>query len=92
MDNKQVTKVGEKTRHLIDKIKDILNLPDSACLQFIMLCLMFDVRAMNFTNKDLDERAVKAIDILVNDPEFGALLDELKDDLEKAKEKVDGSK
>lgn len=91
MDNKQVTKVGEKTRKLMAKVKEVLDISDNACLQFIMLCLMFDVKSMMESpvrSKELesiDEKTLKAIDIVINDEEFKQLLDELKEDFEKAK-------
>lgn len=87
MDNKQVTKVGEKTRKLMAKVKEVLDISDDACLQFIMLCMMFDVRSImqSEKSKEMDEKTRKAIDIVINDKEFKQMLDELKTDIEKAK-------
>lgn len=91
MDNKQLTKVGEKTRKLIAKVKEVLDISDGACLQFIMLCMMFDVKSMMESPvkskelESLDEKTLKAIDIVINDEEFKQMLDELKAELEKAK-------
>lgn len=91
MDNKQVTKVGEKTRKLIAKVREILDISDDACIQFILLCLMFDVKAIMESpvkSKELesiDEKTLKAIDIVINDEEFKQMLDELKADIENAK-------
>lgn len=91
MDNRQVTKVGEKTRKLMVKVKEVLDISDDACIQFILLCLMFDVKSMMESpvkSKELesiDEKTLKAIDIVINDEEFKQMLDELKAEIEKAK-------
>ncbi len=91
MDNKQVTKVGEKTRKLMAKVKEVLDISDDACIQFILLCLMFDVKSMMESPvkskelESLDEKTLKAIDIVINDEEFKQMLDELKAEIEKAK-------
>lgn len=96
MDNKQVTEVGKKTKKLIAKVKEVLDISDDACLQFIMLCMMFDVKSMmesEVKSKELesiDEKTRHAIDIVVNDEEFTQMLNDLKAEIEKAKEKSDG--
>ena len=93
MDNKQVTEVGKKTRKLIAKVKEVLDISDDACLQFIMLCMMFDVKSMMESpvkSKELesmDEKTRHAIDIVINDEEFTQMLDELSAEIKKAKEK-----
>lgn len=76
MDNKQVTEVGKKTQKLIAKVKEVLDISDDACLQFIMLCMVFDVKsimACEVKSKELesmDEKTRHAIDIIINDEEF----------------------
>lgn len=93
MDNKQVTEVGKKTKKLIAKVKEVLDISDDACLQFIMLCMMFDVKSMmesEVKSKELesmDEKTRLAIDIVINDEEFTQMLDDLTAEIEKAKEK-----
>ena len=89
MDNKQVTKVGEKTRKTMAKVKEVLDISDDACLQFIMLCMMFDVKSamQSEESKEMDEKTRKAIDVVLNDKEFKQMLSELKTEIEKAKEK-----
>lgn len=93
MNNNQVIEVGKKTKKLITKVKEVLDISDDACLQFIMLCMMFDVKSMiesPVKSKELesiDEKTRHAIDIVVNDEEFTQMLDDLKAEIEKAKEK-----
>ena len=93
MNDKQVTEVGKKTRKLIAKVKEVLDISDDACLQFIMLCMMFDVKSMMESEvkskelKSMDEKTRHAIDIVINDEEFTQMLDDLKAEIEKAKEK-----
>lgn len=93
MNDKQVTEVGKKTRKLIAKVKEVLDISDDACLQFIMLCMMFDVKSMMESPvkskelESLDEKTLKAIDIVINDEEFTHMLDDLKAEIKKAKEK-----
>ena len=91
MDNKQVTEIGKKTRKLIAKVKEVLDISDDACLQFIMLCMVFDVKSMMESapkSKELesmDEKTLKAIDIIINDEEFTQMIDDLKAEVRKAK-------
>lgn len=91
MNNNQVIEVGKKTKKLIAKVKEVLDIPDDACLQFIMLCMMFDVKSMMESPvkskelESLDEKTLRAIDIVINDEEFKQMLDELKTELEKVK-------
>ena len=93
MNDKQVTEVGKKTRKLIAKVKEVLDISDDACLQFIMLCMMFDVKSMMESEvkskelKSMDEKTRHAIDIVINDEEFTQMHDDLKAEIEKAKEK-----
>lgn len=83
MDNKQVTEVGKKTKKLIAKVKEVFDISDDACLQFIMLCMVFDVKSIMESEvkskelKSMDEKMRHAIDIIVNDEEFKQTLDEL---------------
>ena len=92
MDNKQVTEVGKKTRALMEKVKKELDISDDACLQFIMLCMMFDVKSImesEVKSKELesiDEKTRHAIDIVINDEEFTQMLNELSAEIKKAKE------
>lgn len=92
MDNKQVIEVGKKTKKLIAKVKEVLDISDDACLQFIMLCMMFNVKSMMESEvkskelKSMDEKTRHAIDIIVNDEEFTRMLDDLKAEINKAKE------
>jgi hypothetical protein len=88
MDNKQVTEVGKKTQKLIAKVKEVLDISDDACLQFIMLCMVFDVKSiMACEAKSMDEKTRHAIDIIINDEEFKQMLDELFVEINKAKER-----
>ena len=92
MDNKQVTEVGKKTKKLIAKVKEVLDISDDACLQFIMLCMVFDVKSIMESEvkskelKSMDEKTHHAIDIIVNDEEFTQMLNELFVEINKAKE------
>jgi hypothetical protein len=91
MNNNQVTEVGKKTKKLMAKIKEVLDISDDACIQFILLCLMFDVKSMMESPvkskelESLDEKTLKAIDIVINDEEFKQMLGELAAELEKVK-------
>ena len=85
MDNKQTTDVGKTTRNLIEKVKKELDISDDACLQFIMLCMAFNVEAMDLS--DLDERTRKAIDIVTHDEDFKQMVNDISDDIRRKKEK-----
>ena len=83
MDNSEIKDVGKKTRALMEKVKKELDISDDACLQFIMLCLAFDVESMDLST--LDEKTRKAIDIVTHDKEFKEMVKDISEHVRKNK-------